>query len=68
MLAALGRYRLFADADGATPIVARAAGYREREVPVNWIDQPGSKVRILGNGPGTLRQITAARLRMGRQR
>lgn len=45
-------------------LLAQAAGYRVTEVPVNWTDQPGSKVRVLGNGPGMLRQIAAARLRM----
>jgi dolichyl-phosphate beta-glucosyltransferase len=49
-------------------LLAQAAGYRVTEVPVNWTDQPGSKVRVLGNGPGMLRQITAARLRMGWRR
>lgn len=49
-------------------LLARAAGYRVTEVPVNWTDQPGSKVRILSNGPGMLRQIVAARFRLGRSR
>ena len=49
-------------------LLAQAAGYRVTEVPVNWTDQPGSKVRVLGNGPGMLREITAARLRMGWRR
>ena len=49
-------------------LLAQAAGYRVTEVPVNWTDQPGSKVRVLGNGPGMLRQIATARLRMGWRR
>ena len=48
-------------------LLARAAGYRVVEVPVNWADQPGSKVRVLGNGPGMLWEIAVARLRIGRQ-
>jgi dolichyl-phosphate beta-glucosyltransferase len=47
-------------------LLARAAGYRVAEVPVNWTDQPGSRVRVLGNGPGMLWEIAVARLRMGR--
>ena len=49
-------------------MLAQAAGYRVTEVPVNWTDQPGSKVRVLSNGPGMLRQVAAARLRIGRRR
>jgi dolichyl-phosphate beta-glucosyltransferase len=49
-------------------LLARAAGYRVVEVPVNWTDQPGSKVRVLGNGPGMLWEIAMARLRMARRR
>lgn len=47
-------------------MLARIAGYRVAEVPVNWTDQPGSKVRVLGNGPGMLREIVLARLRIAR--
>ena len=47
-------------------LLARAAGYRVAEVPVNWTDQPGSKVGVLGNGPGMLWEIATARLRIGR--
>jgi len=46
-------------------LLAQAAGYRVMEVAVNWTDQPGSKVRVLGNGPGMLMQVATARLRMG---
>lgn len=48
-------------------LLARAAGYRVAEVPVNWTDQPGSKVRVLGNGPRMLWEIATARLRIGRR-
>jgi dolichyl-phosphate beta-glucosyltransferase len=48
-------------------MLARAAGYRVVEVPVNWTHQPGSKVGVLGNGPGMLREIVRARLRMRRR-
>jgi dolichyl-phosphate beta-glucosyltransferase len=47
-------------------LLARASGYRVAEVPVNWTDQPGSKVRVLGNGPRMLWEIAVARLRIGR--
>jgi dolichyl-phosphate beta-glucosyltransferase len=47
-------------------LLARAAGYRVAEVSVNWTDQPGSKVRVLGNGPRMLWEIAVARARMGR--
>jgi dolichyl-phosphate beta-glucosyltransferase len=46
-------------------LLARAAGYRVVEVPVNWTDQPGSKVRVLGNGPRMLWEIAMAKLRLG---
>jgi dolichyl-phosphate beta-glucosyltransferase len=48
-------------------LLARAAGYRVVEVPVNWSDQPGSKVHVLGNGPRMLWEIAMARLRVGRR-
>ena len=47
--------------------LARASGYRIAEVPVNWTDQPGSKVRVLGNGPRMLWEVATARLRVGRR-
>jgi dolichyl-phosphate beta-glucosyltransferase len=37
--------------------VARQRGYRIAEVPVNWADQPGSKVRILRDGFAMLREL-----------
>jgi dolichyl-phosphate beta-glucosyltransferase len=44
---------------------ARAAGCHVVEVPVNWADQPGSKVGVLRHGPGMLWQIWRARRRVG---
>lgn len=49
-------------------LTAQVAGYRIVEVPVNWADQPGSKVGVLRHGPGMLWQIARARLRTGRRR
>ena len=48
-------------------LLARASGYRVAEIPVNWTDQPGSKVGVLGNGPRMLWEIAMARLRVGRR-
>jgi dolichyl-phosphate beta-glucosyltransferase len=45
---------------------AQARGYRIAEVAVNWADQEGSKVGVLSNGPGMLRQLLRARRRVGR--
>lgn len=44
---------------------AERRGYRIAEVPVNWTDQPGSKVGVFRDGPRMLVQIVAARLRLG---
>jgi dolichyl-phosphate beta-glucosyltransferase len=49
-------------------LLARAAGCRIVEVPVNWSDQAGSKVGVLRHGPGMLWQIAQARRRVGRRR
>ena len=49
-------------------LLARAAGCRIVEVPVNWTDQAGSKVGVLRHGPGMLWQIVQARRRVGRRR
>jgi len=49
-------------------LLARAAGCCVVEVPVNWADQPGSKVGVLRHGPRMLWEIVQARLRMGRRR
>ncbi len=47
-------------------LLARRAGYRIVEVPVNWTDQPGSKSSVLRDGPAMLRQVLRARTRLGR--
>jgi len=47
---------------------AEHRGYRIAEVPVNWTDQPGSKVGVLKDGPRMIAQILAARLRVARER
>jgi dolichyl-phosphate beta-glucosyltransferase len=44
---------------------AERRGYRIAEVPVNWSDQPGSKVGVFTDGPRMLAQIIAARMRLG---
>jgi len=43
--------------------IARQRGYRIAEVPVNWTDQPGSKVRPLRDGFVMLRELFAIRKR-----
>jgi len=37
--------------------IAQRRGYRIAEVPVNWADQPGSKVRMLRDGVGMVREL-----------
>lgn len=37
--------------------VAQRRGYRIAEVPVNWADQPGSKVRLMRDGLAMLREL-----------
>jgi dolichyl-phosphate beta-glucosyltransferase len=49
-------------------LLARAAGYRIVEVPVNWADQSGSKVGVLRHGPGMLGEILRASLQVRRER
>ncbi len=49
-------------------MLARARGYRIIEVPVNWADQPGSKVGVLKDGPRMLWEIVRAALRARRGR
>jgi len=49
-------------------LTAEATRLRIVEVPVNWADQPGSKVGVLRHGPGMLWQIVTARVRMARRR
>ena len=41
--------------------VAQQRGYRVTEVPVNWSDQPGSKVRVLRDGLAMLRELAVIR-------
>jgi len=41
--------------------LAQQRGYRIAEVPVNWSDQPGSKVRVIRDGLIMLRDLTVIR-------
>jgi dolichyl-phosphate beta-glucosyltransferase len=41
--------------------VAQQRGYRIAEIPVNWSDQPGSKVRVLRDGLAMLRDLAVIR-------
>jgi dolichyl-phosphate beta-glucosyltransferase len=41
--------------------VAQRRGYRIAEVPINWIDQPGSKVRVVRDGLATLYEMLVIR-------
>jgi dolichyl-phosphate beta-glucosyltransferase len=41
--------------------VAQRRGYRIAEVPINWTDQPGSKVRVLRDGLAMVREMLAVR-------
>jgi dolichyl-phosphate beta-glucosyltransferase len=49
-------------------LLAQRRGYRVSEVPINWSDQPGSKLWVATDGPRMLRQILSARanLALGR--
>jgi dolichyl-phosphate beta-glucosyltransferase len=49
-------------------LLAQRRGYRVSEVPINWADQPGSKLSVITEGPRMLRQILSARanLALGR--
>jgi dolichyl-phosphate beta-glucosyltransferase len=38
--------------------IAQRRGYRIAEVPVNWTDQPGSKVRLVRDGLAMIRELT----------
>ncbi|HKA63979.1 MAG TPA: dolichyl-phosphate beta-glucosyltransferase [Methylomirabilota bacterium] len=49
-------------------MLAVRRGYRVAEVPVNWADQPGSKVGVLRHGPRMLREALSARRKLGRGR
>ncbi len=46
-------------------LLGQRRGYRIVEVPINWIDQPGSRVSVLTQGPRMLAQVLAARWRLG---
>jgi dolichyl-phosphate beta-glucosyltransferase len=41
--------------------VAQRRGYRIAEVPINWADQPGSKVRVLRDGLAMVCEMLAVR-------
>jgi dolichyl-phosphate beta-glucosyltransferase len=41
--------------------LAQLRGYRIAEVPVNWSDQPGSKVRVFRDGLAMLRELVTVR-------
>jgi dolichyl-phosphate beta-glucosyltransferase len=45
-------------------MLAERRGYRVTEVPVNWADQPGSKVVVLRDGLRMLAEVLAARRRL----
>jgi dolichyl-phosphate beta-glucosyltransferase len=41
--------------------IARRRAYRIAEVPINWTDQPGSKVRVFRDGFRMFRELLAVR-------
>jgi dolichyl-phosphate beta-glucosyltransferase len=45
-------------------MLAGRRGFRVAEVAVNWADQPGSKVRVLREGPRMLYEVLVARRRL----
>lgn len=45
-------------------LLAQRAGYRIAEVPVNWVDQAGSKVGVVTHGPRMLLEILRIRRRL----
>ncbi|MGH7421073.1 MAG: dolichyl-phosphate beta-glucosyltransferase, partial [Candidatus Rokuibacteriota bacterium] len=45
-------------------MLAERRGFRVAEVPVNWADQPGSKVGVLREGPRMIYEVIAARWRL----
>ena len=47
-------------------LLAQQRGYRIAEIPINWTDQPGSKVKVVRDGPRMLGQVLAARIRLSR--
>ncbi len=46
--------------------IAKRRGYRIAEIPINWADQPGSKVCLLRDGLSMLRALRAVRRRDAR--
>ena len=44
--------------------VAQLRGYRIAEVPINWFDQPGTKVRLLRDGMSTVGELMVIRRNM----
>lgn len=46
-------------------LLAQRRGYRIAEVPISWIDRPGSRVSVVKEGPRMLAQVLVARLRLG---
>jgi dolichyl-phosphate beta-glucosyltransferase len=49
-------------------LLAQAAGYRIVEVGVNWVDQPGSKVAVVTDGPRMLWDVARVRWRTRQRR
>jgi dolichyl-phosphate beta-glucosyltransferase len=49
-------------------LLAQRRGYRIAEVPVNWTEQSGSKVRLLTDGPRMLWQIFKVRRSLAHQK
>ncbi|MBI5776383.1 MAG: glycosyltransferase family 2 protein, partial [Nitrospirae bacterium] len=47
-------------------LLARHRGYRIAQVPIDWMDQPGSKVRILRDGPIVFLDFLRIRRRIAR--
>jgi dolichyl-phosphate beta-glucosyltransferase len=48
-------------------MLAERRGFRVVEVPINWADQPGSKVGVLREGPRMVLEVLAARRRLARR-
>jgi dolichyl-phosphate beta-glucosyltransferase len=46
-------------------LLAQRRGYRIVEVPINWTDQPGSRVSVAREGPRMLAEVIMTRLRLG---
>jgi len=48
-------------------MLAERRGFRVVEVPVNWADQPGSKVGVLREGPRMIDEVLTAGRRLARR-